>query len=162
MVAKIQAAPRSMPASLWGQHCWRHNLGVGRLMLAASYFDLNSVQNRNPFYSGANGNTTKSFGCVGGSPCLENDYNLMELMGEWARTVAGQPLALYVDYIKNDAVANGLDTGFSTGIQYGRAADPHTWEVGYYHQSVEKGALCTVSTSIPIGELEIQTPKGMW
>jgi Putative porin len=124
-----------------GQMGWRTDLGAGKLVVAASYFDLNSVQNRNPFYSGANGNTTKTAGCIGGSPCLENDYNLTEVLAEWTAPVAGRPLSLYADFIKNDAAHNGLDTAYSAGVQYGRAADPHTWEVAYYYQSVEKDAL---------------------
>jgi Putative porin len=124
-----------------GQVGWRADLGGGKLTLAASFFDLNSVQNRNPFYSGANGNTTKTVGCIGGSPCLENDYNLTEVLAEWSAPVAGRPLSLYADYIKNDAASNGLDTAYSAGVQYGRASDPNTWEVAYYYQSVQKDAL---------------------
>ncbi len=56
-----------------GQLGWNRPMGsAGRLTLAASYFDLNSVQNRNVFYVNAAGatatagNTTKTTGCFGG------------------------------------------------------------------------------------------------
>jgi hypothetical protein len=124
------------------QFGWRPTIGASKLTLAVSYFDLNSVQNRNPFFSGSNGNTTKTTGCRAGvSPCLVNDYNLLELIGEWSMPMAGRPLALYVDYVKNDAATTNLDTAYSTGVMYGKASDPRTWEIGYYYQNVEKDAL---------------------
>lgn len=122
---------------------WKPLLGPGRLTLGASYFDMHSVQRRAPVYSSANGNTTTGTGCLGGGTgCLAFDYNLMELFAEYSFTaVAGRPLALYVDYVKNDKAGNGLDTAYSAGILYGKASDPHTWEIGYYYAQVEKDAL---------------------
>jgi hypothetical protein len=125
-----------------GQFGWKPMVGAGRLTLGASVFDLNSVQNRNPFFNAsANGNTTKTTGCrAGGSPCLVNDYNLIELFAEYSVPLAGRPLAVYVDYFKNDAALNDYDTAYSTGVMYGKASDPHTWEIGYYYQNLEKDA----------------------
>jgi hypothetical protein len=126
-----------------GQFGWKPAIGTGRLTLGASYFDLNSVQNRNPFYAGSsNGNVTKTTGCIGGaSPCLASDFNMMELFAEWTSTFAGRPVALYADYVKNDGAVNDMDTAWSTGVLYGKASDPRTWEIGYVYQSVEKDAL---------------------
>jgi hypothetical protein len=122
---------------------WKPLLGPGRLTLGASYFDAHSVQNRAPAYSAANGNTTKNTGCIGGGTgCLANDYNLMEVFAEYAFTaVAGRPLSLYVDYFKNDKAINKLDTAYSAGVLYGKASDPHTWEIGYFYSRVEKDGL---------------------
>jgi hypothetical protein len=122
---------------------WKPLLGPGRLTLAAGYFDVNSVQNRVPVYSAANGNTTKNTGCIGGGTgCLASDYDLMELSATYDFTsVAGRPLSLYFDYVKNDKAINSLDTAYSTGILYGKASDPHTWEIGAYYAKVEKDAL---------------------
>jgi hypothetical protein len=126
-----------------GQVGWKPAVGAGRLTIGASFFDLNSVQHRNPFFNAAsNGNSTTTVGCFAGqSPCLSNDYNLIEGFAEYSVPVAGRPLALYVDYMKNDAALNGLDTAYSTGIMYGRASDPRTWEIGFYYQRVEKDSL---------------------
>jgi hypothetical protein len=122
---------------------WKPMIGPGRLTLAASYFDVNSVQNRAPVYAGANGNTTKNTGCFGGGTgCLANDYDLMEAIVQYDFTaVAGKPLSLYVEYVKNDKAINSMDTAYSAGILYGKASDPRTWEVGYYYAQVEKDAL---------------------
>jgi hypothetical protein len=126
-----------------GQLGWKQPVGVATVTLGASYFDFNSVQHRNPFFGGSsNGNTTTTVGCFPGqSPCLLNDYNLIEGFAEYSVPVAGRPLSLYADYFKNDAAANSYDTAYGVGILYGRASNPHTWEVGYFYQKQEKDAV---------------------
>jgi hypothetical protein len=105
-----------------GQVGWKQAIGTASLTLGASLFDFNSVQHRNPFFGGSsNGNTTTTVGCFPGqSPCLLNDYNLVEGFAEYSVPVAGRPLSLYADYIRNDAAVNSMDTAYSAGIQYGR------------------------------------------
>jgi hypothetical protein len=126
-----------------GQVGWKPTIGAATLTLGASYFDFNSVQHRNPFYNASsNGNTTTTVGCFPGqSPCLLNDYNLIEGFAEYSVPVAGRPLSLYADYVKNDAALNDHDTAYSAGIQYGRASNPRTWEIAWYYQKVEKDSL---------------------
>lgn len=126
-----------------GQVGWKQAIGTASLTLGASLFDFNSVQHRNTFFGGSsNGNTTTTVGCFPGqSPCLLNDYNLVEGFAEYSVPVAGRPLSLYADYIRNDAAVNSMDTAYSAGIQYGRASNPRTWEIGYFYQKVEKDSL---------------------
>lgn len=126
-----------------GQLGWKSTLGAGQLTLAAGLFDFNSVRRRNPFFNASsNGNTTTTAGCIGGaSSCLAYDYNLIEGIAEYTRPLAGRPLTLFADYITNDAAGNGLDTALSAGFSWGRAADPRTWEVGYFYQRAEKDAV---------------------
>ncbi len=101
------------------------------------------MQNRVPVYVGANGNTTKNTGCLNGvTGCLASDYDLMEVFAQYDFTaVAGRPLSLYAEYVKNDKAINSLDSAYSAGILYGKASDPRTWEIGYYYAKVEKDAL---------------------
>jgi hypothetical protein len=126
-----------------GQFGWKPALGPGRLTLAAGYFDFHSVQRRNPFFNNsANGNTTTATGCIGGATtCLAHDYDLIEAIAEYTRPLAGRPLAVFADYITNEAADNGLDTAWSLGLTWGRASDPRTWEIGYNYQLVEKDAV---------------------
>jgi hypothetical protein len=138
--AGIQTSGESSMGGL--QVGWRPLIGPGRLTLGAGYFDANSVQHRVPVYSASNGNTTTNVGCFNGTTgCLASDFDLIELFGEYSFSVGGRPLALYVDYFKNDKALSGLDTAYSTGILYGRASDPRTWEIGFYYANVEKDAL---------------------
>jgi hypothetical protein len=122
---------------------WKPALGAGRFTLAAGYFDFHSVQRRNPFFNNSpNGNTTTTVGCIGGATtCLAYDYDLIEGIVEYGRTMAGRPLTLFADYVTNEAAGNGLDTAWSLGANWGRASDPRTWEIGYNYQKVEKDAV---------------------
>jgi hypothetical protein len=126
-----------------GQVGIRPALGPGQLTMAVGYFDLNSVQHRNPFYNASsNGNTTTTVGCFPGqSPCLLNDYDVIEGMAEYSLTLAGRPLVLFADYAINDKAVNDYDNAYSAGFLYGRASNARTWEIGYFYQHLEKDAL---------------------
>ena len=39
------------------------------------------------------------------------------------------------------AADNGLDTAWALGMNYGKASEPRSWEVGYLYQTVQKDAL---------------------
>lgn len=136
-----------------GQAGWKPALGPGRATLALAYFDFHSVQRRNPFHGGsANGNTTTTSGCMGGATtCLANDYDLIEAFAEYSVPVAARPFMVYADYVTNEAASNGMDTAWSLGFNYGRAADPRTWEFGYSYQLVEKDALFAQFVDSDIG-----------
>jgi hypothetical protein len=122
---------------------WRPAVGPGRLTLAGAYFDFHSVQHRAAFPNGnANGNSTTSVGCFGGAAsCLAHDYDLIEAFAEYSRPVANRPLALFADFMTNEAADNGLDTAWALGLNYGKASEPRSWEVGYLYQTVQKDAL---------------------
>lgn len=128
-----------------GQAGWRGTFGTNKLMLGASYFDLNAVKGKNPFYnSSSNGNTTTTTAALchlAVTPCLRYGYQLWEAFAEYGTTLAGRPLTIYGDYFNNGDADNGLDTAYSTGVMFGRASDPRTWEIGYVFQHVEKDAL---------------------
>jgi Putative porin len=141
-VSATNLAASGESTMLGGQFGWRPVIGSGRLTLAAGVFDMNSVQGRLPVFSAANGNTTRNTGCIGGGiGCLASDYNLVEVIAEWVAPIAGRPFTVYVDYAKNQAAINDLDTAYSAGFMYGRAADAHTWEFAYNYQNLEKDAL---------------------
>lgn len=130
-------------ALIGGQAGWRPLLGAGRLTVGAGYYDLIHAQGHAPFFAGPNGNTVTlaAADCKGVAPCLVYDYDQLQLFGEWSMPVAGRPLALHADWFRNLAAGNGLDTAWSTGVTYGKAGDPGTWEAGYIYQYVEKDAI---------------------
>ena len=147
---------------LGAQAGWRGTLADGgRWTVAAAYFDHGAVEGYDPFLDGnaanAFGNTTTSDPAVCRrriSTCLLNDYDVVELFGELRFDLAGRPLLLFADLARNLAadagiasatptanVPAGLDTAWSAGFTYGRAAAPRTWEIGYVFQKIEKDAL---------------------
>lgn len=126
-----------------GQLGWKPAIGNGKLTLAAGYFDFHRVQGRNPFHGdSAFGNTTTTVGCqAGAANCLAQDFDLVEALAEYSHPVAGRPVTVFANFIRNTGADNGLDTAVAAGVTYGRAADARTWEVGYSFQRMEKDAV---------------------
>jgi hypothetical protein len=144
---------------------WRANFGDGgRWLLAAGYYDHGGVEGYNVFQSGGaggffgNSTTTNRAICrsvvAAGAACLANDFDVLELVGEWQIRIANQPLLVYGNYAQNGKadfafastnptlnIRDGLDTAYALGFQYGRASAPGSWEFGYMFQKVEKDAL---------------------
>ncbi|MEY4760258.1 MAG: hypothetical protein RLZZ200_114 [Pseudomonadota bacterium] len=114
-----------------------------KLTLATAYFSYNAIQGWNGAYNGGyNGNTTMATGCHNGlTACYAYDYRIWETFGELSTTLANRPLVLHVDYANNSEAGNGLDTAYSVGATYGKASDPHTWEIGYSWNHIEKDSL---------------------
>lgn len=125
---------------------WRSNPALKtRFTVGATYFDHGATQGYNPFAAvpgTTNGNTTTTSRAICRNTiatCLQFDYNIVEVFGEMATTLADRPLTAFVDYAQNgDAV---LDTAYSLGLQYGRASNPKTWEVGLQYQKIDKDSL---------------------
>jgi hypothetical protein len=160
---------------LGAQVGWRAASSDGaRTLLALSYYDHGAVQGYNPFQGagagtaglGPFGNTTTTssslcrravFSAAGVvSPCLANDYDIVELLGERQFNLGPQPLTLFANVARNlkadvgvassnpsSNVPAGLDTAWAVGFNYGRANAnlPGSWEIGYLYQKVEKDAL---------------------
>lgn len=114
------------------------------LKLGATYFDHFAVQGRRPFSSGSSfGNTTRNVVFPAGSTTsvavLANDYDIVELFGQYDTVAFGRPLTLFADVARNlDAQ---LDTAWTAGFVLGRAQQPHTWELAAAYQVIEKDAL---------------------
>lgn len=132
---------------------WKPALGPGKLTVAAGLFDFMDVRLRAPFHGGnAYGNTTTGTGCRdGATQCLASDYNLIEVLAEYVIPVAGRPLAFHADYFVNEAAATPHDRAWSAGLQYGRAAEPRSWELGYFLQRAEKDAVFAQYTDSDVG-----------
>jgi hypothetical protein len=102
------------------------------------YFNFEGTEDDN--VDGSTGNNT-IFGAG-----LENDYEVLEAFAIIGTKMAGMPVELYLDYIKNiatnkDNSNNGdNDTGYRAGINIGKAKKPGQWKVGYAYQDLENDA----------------------
>lgn len=162
------AADSGMAGAQFG---WRWARTDGsRVLIAGAYYDHAAVRGYNPFQGassssaglGSYGNSTTTSATIcrkavaAGGACLANDYNVIELLGEYQFNVGEQPLLLFANVAQNTAadysitttstattIPKGLDTAYAAGFTYGRAnaTIPGTWEVGYLYQVVEKDAL---------------------
>jgi len=162
------AADSGMAGAQFG---WRWARTDGsRVLIAGAYYDHAAVRGYNPFQGassssaglGSYGNSTTTSATIcrkavaAGGACLANDYNVIELLGEYQFNVGEQPLLLFANVAQNTAadfsitttstattIPKGLDTAYAAGFTYGRAnaTIPGTWEVGYLYQVIEKDAL---------------------
>ena len=162
------AADSGMAGAQFG---WRWARTDGsRVLIAGAYYDHAAVRGYNPFQGassssaglGSYGNSTTTSATIcrkavaTGGACLANDYNVIELLGEYQFNVGEQPLLLFANVAQNTAadfsittastattIPKGLDTAYAAGFTYGRAnaTIPGTWEVGYLYQVIEKDAL---------------------
>lgn len=113
-------------------------LGASSVTLAAHYYDLSGGVGRAPFYNAnANGNTTA---LVGTTPVLVYDYEVISLMAEFNMMLGQTPLQLWADVAQNQD-PHDYDMAWSTGVLFGKASNPKTWEVGTSYQKIEKDAL---------------------
>ncbi len=135
---------------------WRDDIASGvRLTLAASYNDhtavkgYNAVQDNNVAQNGF-GNTTSTSTALCRpriATCIASDFDIAEASAELVfANVGGFPLSIMADYAKNTAedvvgTGAGLDTAYSAGIQWGRVANAHSWEVGALYEKLENNAL---------------------
>jgi len=129
-----------------GQVGMKGEAGGAKLLGAIGYFDIGGAEGEittastgctanTAFFGGAQGNST--FTDANGCARLANDFNIVEAIGQAEFKVGHYPVTAFVDYLQN-LEADDFETGYSIGAYLGKAAEPHTWEVGYYYQLTEK------------------------
>jgi hypothetical protein len=153
------------------QFGWRWARTDGsRVLIAGAYYDHTAVRGYNPFQGASassaglgsfgNSTTTSTELCrpalTSGGTCLANDFNVIELLGEYQLNVGERPLLVYANVARNTAadysiktasaattIPSGLDTAYAIGFKLGRvdSAIPGSWEFGYLYQVIEKDAL---------------------
>jgi hypothetical protein len=113
-------------------------IGASTLTLAAGYSDLAAGQGRAPFFNAvANGNTTV---LVGGTQVLLNDYEVVELSGQFDTMLGSWPLQIWADFAQNQD-PDDLNNAWAAGVLFGKASNPKTWEFGLAYEKLEKDAL---------------------
>lgn len=112
----------------------RFKLGIGELVLAATYNDMVAAKGRRPYFGNSSGNSVMAPG--GG---LAYDFEMLGALAELSMKMKTLPLTVWLDYGHNRAAE--LNDAFSLGVMMGKASAPGTWETGVSYQFVEKDAL---------------------
>lgn len=113
-------------------------LGESHLMLAAHYYDLSAGVGRAPFYNGnPSGNTTV---LVGTTPVLAYDYEVINLMAEFTTKLGPTPMQFWIDAARNRD-PDDHNMAWASGVMFGKASQPKSWEVGAAYHKIEKDAL---------------------
>ncbi len=69
-----------------------------------------------------------------------NDYDLLELYGEFTHNFNQMPVTVMGDYVTNTA-ADSVNTGWLVGVRLGKAKKPGSWAFRYIYREVEKDAV---------------------
>jgi hypothetical protein len=67
------------------------------------------------------------------------DAKLQQAFASVGTDVAGKPVNVFVDYMKNDKATNN-DTALAYGVKFGNAKKPQQWDLAVFHQEVEANA----------------------
>ncbi len=78
------------------------------------------------------------------------DFEVYNVFGEASLELAGLPLTIFADFVKNDA-ADDFDTGYLVGAQLGAAKKKGSWEFQYYYESLEANATLALLTNSDFG-----------
>ncbi|MDX2349101.1 MAG: putative porin [Porticoccus sp.] len=79
----------------------------------------------------------------------EFDYELVELFAEFNTKIADIPTTFFADYVKNTDADE--DTGYATGVKFGKVKSKGDWEIGYTYQDLEADALFAAFTDSDFG-----------
>ncbi|HSG64291.1 MAG TPA: putative porin, partial [Gammaproteobacteria bacterium] len=134
-VEERSSGPDSMLVGLQGGY--RGALGNGTtLTVGASYYDTSHAQGREPFFTPLSGQGNQ----LDANGNYLYGFSEIELFGELELDVAGKPLVVFADIVRNrDAAA--FDQGYALGAEWGSASAPGEWSVGYVYQDLEANAV---------------------
>ncbi|MBI5119156.1 putative porin [Candidatus Poribacteria bacterium] len=110
------------------------------------YFDFGNVEGERPFFD----NTGKSFGNTLVGNVLAEDFDELELFGEFGFKAKEIPLLLFAHYVTNVA-ANGEDDGWLVGLGVGKAKEPGDWEAKYTYRVLQRDAVLGGFTNSDFG-----------
>lgn len=117
-----------------------------RLVAGAAYYHIDAA-GKGPFF--ADGDFSgNSFDPVTGTYLF--DYRLLEGFAGLEFDLLGRPALLFGDYVQN-LDADRRDTGYTFGLQYGKAASAGDWSFGYSYRKVEADAVLGLLTESDFG-----------
>jgi hypothetical protein len=134
-VEERSAGPDSMLVGLQGGY--RGVLGNGAtLTVGASYYDTSHAQGRAPFFTPFSGQGNQ----LDANGNYLYGFSELELFGQLELDVAGAPLIVFADVVRNRDAAD-FDQGYAIGAEWGNASAPGDWSVGYVYEDLEANAV---------------------
>ena len=142
-----------------------------KLRLAVGFYDainLDAGGINEPTFQQFNSRTTAQ----DKTAAYVNDYNVLNLNGSFATEVAGLPVNIQGDWVKNTAgtvtcsgTGNSVgscgsgnvrvedqDKGYQVGIRFGKARKAKTWEVAYYYKWLQADAVLSAFADSDFGD----------
>jgi hypothetical protein len=127
------------PALFGAQLMVTHPIGNPDTLIAGvSYYDFSAIKGYGSLPA-----TWGGAGFLGNSNSngrYTNDYNVLEVFGEYATKYDGTPLRLFGNWIRNVNATSHKDTGWLVGTKYNKAIAPGSWEASYTYRDLEADA----------------------
>ena len=130
-------------ASLWAaQAYWKRTIGNPDHVLAgATYYDYGNIESRADLKS--TWGTSNFFGNTTAAGGYKDDFDILELFGEYGFKFGSLPTTLFGSWVRNTAATTSEDTGWLVGTKFNKAKDddPGSWEFGYDYRETDADAL---------------------
>jgi hypothetical protein len=127
--------------SLWGIQAYlKQEIGnPDYVLVGAGWYDYGNLEGLEDEFGIGFGNTIDA-----GTNAWVNDYDIVELFGEYGTKLASLPMSVFGTWVKNTAASTSGDTGWLVGTTLGKAKDPGSWQFGYDYRDVERDAVLAV------------------
>ena len=127
--------PDSMLFGLQAGYRGTLNNGFG-LTAGASYYETTHMRGRAPLFSPGNGQGNQ----LDANGNYLYGFSQINLFGELRFELAGEPVTLFADYVRNTD-ADAFDEGFAFGGTYRSASNPGDWSLAYIYQDSEANSV---------------------
>ncbi|MDD5457781.1 MAG: putative porin [Phycisphaerae bacterium] len=127
--------------SLWGlQAGLKHRFEDDSYLLAgASKYCYSNLEGHGALVTQSG--SAKFFGNSNDGSVYTNDYDLVELFGEYGFKMGETPAAVFGNYVQNAVASSNEDTGWLIGGKLGKAKKPGSWELSYDYRDLEADAV---------------------
>jgi hypothetical protein len=126
------------PSLFGAQVLIKHQVGnPDTVIVGASYYDYGNIKGRGNLWDGA----TSFLGNSNAGGVYTQDYDLLEVFGEYQTKCGDRPVSFYGNWVHNTAATTGEDTGWLVGGTYNKAKDPGSWQFSYAYRDLEADAV---------------------
>ena len=130
--------------SLWAaQTYWKRTIGNPDHVLAgATYYDYGNIES-SPDLRSTWGSSNFYGNTTNGAGGYKDDFNIVELFGEYGFKCGSLPTALFASWVRNIVATTSEDTGWLIGTRFNKAKDddPGSWECGYDYRETDADAV---------------------
>jgi len=130
-------------ASLWAaQTYWKRRIGNPDHVLAgATYYDYGNIEGRSDLKSTWDG--ASFYGNTAAAGRYKDDYNIVEIFGEYSFKSGSLPTTLFTSWVRNIAATTSEDTGYVIGAKFNKVKnnEPGSWVFGYDYRETDADAV---------------------
>ncbi len=129
--------------SLWAAQTYvKRKIGVSKHVLAgATYYDYTNLKGKADLKS--TWGASNFFGNTATAGMYKEDYDIVEIFGEYGFNCCTRPTTLFSSWVRNLAAATSEDTGWLVGVKFNKAKDdaPGSWECAYDYRETDADAV---------------------